>query len=523
MFESIRAVARVCALIAMSAAGAACSSLTDSGSSAPVASVEVVLTPATVAVGESATATAIVKDSSGKTIKAGNLVWSAGAGVTLTQAGVVSAKSLYEGGYATVRATVGMVSGDATLRIVRLPASRIVPYISPNTVFRNGVASPPDLPGLMYVALTDSVGTVFPRKGVVITASVAGATLTTGNTATTSEGGLAGFPNPVITGTSGVKTFSFSAPGFPTVTVPIRLVSGVASTLAITTGNNQTQVVGRGTTPISVVVNDADNYPVPNVAVTFSVATGGGNFDGVSGRTSVVKTTGADGVAVLPSWVLGTYGANTLSAKAAGIATAVTISAFAEHRVTALSISFPQATISVGQSVQANITALDENGTPFTPAAAGREWYATGPLSTTQTGIVTGIGAGSATSILRILGVTASADLIVTGSTTKKLVLAQRLTGAHIGNLLAIQPVVQIVDVVTGAPVNEAGHAITIVHSPYLATPSTLSGTLTVLTDATGTARFTDLGVVGPSGSIFSFDFLSNGILPVWSGGLSKP
>src|SRR2546427_2215923 len=61
----------------------------------------------------------------------------------------------------------------------------------------------------------------------------------------------------------------------------------------------------------AVVVRDAASLPVPNVAVTFAVASGGG------GITGAKATTGIDGVATVGSWTV-PLGVKTLTATASG-------------------------------------------------------------------------------------------------------------------------------------------------------------------------------------------------------------
>ncbi len=87
------------------------------------------------------------------------------------------------------------------------------------------------------------------------------------------------------------------------------------SNLAIAAGNNQAATAGTTlTTPPAVIVRDANNQPVPNVDITFNVASGGGSATGVN------TTTDATGIATLGSWTLGeTPGENTLTASGSGL------------------------------------------------------------------------------------------------------------------------------------------------------------------------------------------------------------
>src|SRR2546427_12876557 len=63
--------------------------------------------------------------------------------------------------------------------------------------------------------------------------------------------------------------------------------------------------------PPAVVVRDAASLPVPKVAATFAVASGGGSVTGAN------ATTGVDGVATVGSWTV-QLGTNTLTATASG-------------------------------------------------------------------------------------------------------------------------------------------------------------------------------------------------------------
>jgi adhesin/invasin len=136
------------------------------------------------------------------------------------------------------------------------------------------------------VVVTGQDGTASPGSWTLGT--VAGA-----NTLTVTAGGLAGPP------------LTFTATG----------VSGAPGRMAMNAGNGQTATVGTAvaTTP-RVLVTDAYDNPVPGVAVTFAVASGGGAVTGAA------ATTDASGIAAAGSWTLGTTpGANTLRATSPGL------------------------------------------------------------------------------------------------------------------------------------------------------------------------------------------------------------
>jgi hypothetical protein len=96
-----------------------------------------------------------------------------------------------------------------------------------------------------------------------------------------------------------------------TLTVTFAVAS--AQTVAAFVGNNQTGLVGFAlNVRPGVRLPGAGNAPVPNVSVTFMVASGGGSV------TNATVNTNADGVAQVGSWVLGSAGPNTLTATVAG-------------------------------------------------------------------------------------------------------------------------------------------------------------------------------------------------------------
>ncbi|MHA8051854.1 beta strand repeat-containing protein, partial [Aquirufa sp. ROCK-SH2] len=100
-----------------------------------------------------------------------------------------------------------------------------------------------------------------------------------------------------------------------TDTARVAFVPGTATQIAINDGNNQSATVNTNvTTAPSVIVKDANNNVVSGVSVTFAVATGAGS---ITGGTAI---TGADGIATLGSWKLGTTaGSNTLTATSTGL------------------------------------------------------------------------------------------------------------------------------------------------------------------------------------------------------------
>ncbi|HEX2188410.1 MAG TPA: invasin domain 3-containing protein [Longimicrobiaceae bacterium] len=187
------------------------------------------------------------------------------------------------------------------------------------------------------VQLEDAYGNAVPQAGVAVAAAVASGGGTLGGTATvaTDAAGSAAFADLAITGTVGDRTLEFTATGMTgVVSDVVALAAGPPASLAVEAGEGQTAAAGTGvSTAPSVRVADASGNPVSGVVVEFAVAGGGGS---VAGET---QTTGADGIATVGGWTLGTAaGANTLTATATGLPAAT---------FTATGVAGPAATIAV--------------------------------------------------------------------------------------------------------------------------------------------------------------------------------
>lgn len=91
--------------------------------------------------------------------------------------------------------------------------------------------------------------------------------------------------------------------------------SGSPALIVVDTGNNQTGIIGQPLTfPFGVVVTDTGYNRISGVPVTFTAATGGGNFNGA---TTQVVTTDSDGRA-LATLTLGNGPSNVVTADFSG-------------------------------------------------------------------------------------------------------------------------------------------------------------------------------------------------------------
>jgi len=126
--------------------------------------------------------------------------------------------------------------------------------------------------------------------------------------------------DPAIVTVSATGLLIAQGPGTAEVTATAGEVSSAAGVIVESTasmvvhdGNGQSAAPGVAvTTPPAVRVRNSSDAPVPGVRVLFQVGTASGT---VTGET---QTTGADGVAQVGSWRLGSAGVNTLTATVEG-------------------------------------------------------------------------------------------------------------------------------------------------------------------------------------------------------------
>ncbi|HKW40094.1 MAG TPA: Ig-like domain-containing protein [Gemmatimonadales bacterium] len=223
-----------------------------------------------------------------------------------------------------IEATAGAAqTGPFTLRVTRprsptglaqFQSDGITPIpnggtaTSPSVVFKATVADPGLGSQLRLEVEVQPIGAVFTNV-----ASGSGNAVANGSVATAAVAGLSGntgyhWQARAVdqSGRAGLwGSFGPNAETDPDFRLP-----GAATQIAANGGDNQTVTAGTNVPiPPSVIVRDAGGHPVPGVAVTFAVASGGGSL------TSPTQTTDASGIASVGSWTLGTVaGPNTLAA-----------------------------------------------------------------------------------------------------------------------------------------------------------------------------------------------------------------
>jgi plastocyanin len=196
------------------------------------------------------------------------------------------------------------------------PAAQLAFTVQPAGTIAGQTISPP-----IQVSIEDASGNVVTSAQNEITLAldpISSAAKLSGTTTATASGGVATFADLQISKAGTGYTLSASATGLASVsstTFGITAAPGVATTIAGAAEQSQSGTVGQPVgIPPAVLVTDGLGNPVPNIPVTFEVVGGGGTL------SEGEQTTGADGVARLGQWTLGTVaGSNGVLATAPGL------------------------------------------------------------------------------------------------------------------------------------------------------------------------------------------------------------
>ena len=395
------------------------------------------------------------------------------------------------------------------------------------------VASGVPFPQQPVVQLRDGANNPVAQSGVLVTASIQTGGGTLGGTVTvaTSSAGTASFGNLSITGTVGNHTLVFAASGYVSATSNnIVVTAGPASQLAITTQPSSSVTSGAIFPQQPVVqVSDGAGNPVAGVVVTASLASGGGTLGG-----TLTATSAASGAASFSDLsISGSAGPRTLSFAAPGIAAAIssTVSVTA-GAATQLAISVqPSASVTSGSVFpqQPVIHVVDASNNPVagvvvTAAIATGGGALGGTLTATSSAggdasfvdlSITGT-AGDRNLSFSAAGLTAvtSNKISVSGGASALSITTQPSGSAQSGVVFARQPVILVKDAgnnpLPGIPVTAA----------IASGGGTLNGTVTVVSNASGVASFTDLSINGVIGTR-TLSFTATGAPPVTSANIN--
>ncbi|MDX1491610.1 MAG: DUF6701 domain-containing protein [Pseudohongiellaceae bacterium] len=343
-----------------------------------------------------------------------------------------------------------------------------------------------------------------PISGVTVTAAVqTGGGALSGTVSRVTDGsGNATFDDLVLTG-SGAHTLNFSATGWGSVVSNSIDVQVTVQDLALSVQPSASADLGIAFAQQPVVLAD-DGSPVSGLTITASLASGDGTLAG----TLSAVTDGSGLASFTDLYITGAGGNHVLrfTAPAWSLIDSNTVSVANE----ALAMSQqPSASVESGEAfpVQPAVRALDAAANPV----SGVEVSVTiqsggGSLGGTLTATTNGSGIATFTDLAisgglgdRVLRFSATGWDAVDSSTVS--VVASDLTitqqpsaSVESGVALAQQPIVQALDG-GGNPVS--GLSVT---ASIFSGGGTLGGTVTVVTDGSGLASFTDLDISGAPG-----------------------
>lgn len=214
--------------------------------------------------------------------------------------------------------------------------------------FQNSIAGTP-VPLAPAVRVTDAAGNPVPNVPVVFVASAGGSV--EGGTTSTNASGIAAPTKWTLAFATGINTLTATSSALPGSSVSFTATGtlGPPAALSVAAGEAQSAAVG-GDVPVApaVKLSDAVGHPLPGVAVTFTLASGGGSITGANALTD------AAGIATLGSWTLGLVpGPNTLTVSRSGVPSLT---------LHATGLIFPVLALSAGTG---HSCALDPAGTAF--------------------------------------------------------------------------------------------------------------------------------------------------------------
>lgn len=215
----------------------------------------------------------------------------------------------------------------------------------------------PQPPG---VSVRDQNNALMPGVSVAFAVTSGGGSVSPA-AVTTNSSGVATLSSWTLGSSAGTNTVSATVTGVAPVTFIATGVLVPASVQASTPTSQQAPAGSPVPTPPAVVVRAQNNALLSGVAVVFAVTAGNGTV------TPSVRMTGADGVAQLSNWTLGSAtGTNTVSATVTGL-TPVAFTAtgtIAPVTVVATTVTSQQGTAGSAVSERPAVLVRDQNNNP---------------------------------------------------------------------------------------------------------------------------------------------------------------
>ena len=239
----------------------------------------------------------------------------------------------------------------------------------------------------LTVRASDRFGNPLAGLELIVEVLAGGGTLSSGTVTTGVDG--RGSVTWTLGTAAGLNRVRVRAGTAPSLSVDVSAMPGAPARMTKHAGDNQSATVGTGVAVNpAILVADRFGNPVPNVAVTFAVGSGGGT----TGSTAV---TGADGIAASSGWTLGTTaGLNTVNATTAGL-----------DPMTFTAAGLPGARASLTKELGDLQTGAPEAALPTAPTVRVRDAYGN-PIPGIVVTFVVASGGGSVTGASPMTGAT---------------------------------------------------------------------------------------------------------------------
>jgi len=346
----------------------------------PVASVSVSLSASSVVVGQSAQATATVKDASGNTLSGRVVTWeSSNNGIaTVSPTGGVIAVAA---GSATLTATSEGVNGSATLTVTTaapVPVATVSVSLNPSSVVAGQT-------GQATATLKDAGGNTLSGRVVTWQSSSQGvATIS-------SSGGI----SAIAAGTTTITATSEGKSGTATLTVTAASPVPVAT---VTVSLSASSLVAGQPGQATATLKDASGNTLSGRVVTWQSSSQGVATISSSGGISAI----AAGTTTITATSEGKTGTATLTVTAAPVAS--------------VTVSPTTASVQVGGTQQYTAVTRDASGNILTGRTITWTSNATGIATVSASGLGTGVATGSATITATSGTASGTANITVTTS-----------------------------------------------------------------------------------------------------------
>jgi len=429
--------------------------------------VSVVVAPATseLVVGQTTQLTAQLKDEAGSILTGRAVTWTTNSPsvATVTSQGLVTGVGA---GSATITAASEGRSATSAITVTPRPVSAVIVSPEAVTIFATQTVQ-------LSALVTDDRGMVLTGKQITFSSS-------NNQIATVSSQGLV---TGVSAGTATITATSEGATGRATITIapdPVATVEISPSTASV--------VVGQ-TTQLAATARNVRGQALTGRSVIWTSS---------SPAVASVSTTGvvsglSPGIAVIIASVDGKQGSATVTVRSVP--------------VVSVSVTPSTASTIVGQSVTLTATTMDGAGNALNGRIVGWTSSNTSIATVTSSGVVTGVGSGTATITASSEGVSGSATVTVGGIPVASVTVSPSTASVLVGQTTTLTATLRDGNgnVLTGRPITWTSSASSVATVSAAGVVTGVSGgTVTITATSEGKAGSATVTVTSPPAAIAS-------------------